>query len=80
MYYDKFIQRTNLYDKHMLSPSSLFSKIIGVLARDGGEKWNQYHRRVGNVTLEHGTCLHSCRVGDISSRFMLASMGLGNLF
>ena len=21
------------------------------------------------VTLEHGTCLHSCRVGDISSRF-----------
>ena len=23
------------------------------------------------VALEHGTCLHSCRVGDISSRFHL---------
>ena len=27
----------------MLSPSSLLLKIIGVLARNGGEKWN--HRR-----------------------------------
>ena len=33
-----------------------------------------------SVALEHGTCLHSCRVGDISSRFLHASMGLGNLF
>ena len=34
-----------------------------------GEKWN--HRRCCRqyVALEHGTCLHSCRVGDISSRF-----------
>ena len=32
------------------------------------------------VALEHGTCLHSCRVGDISSRLLLASMGLGNHF
>ena len=32
------------------------------------------------VALEHGTCLHSCRVGDISSRFSLASVGLGNPF
>ena len=35
----------------MLSPSSLFSKIIGVLARNGGEKWNQYRRRVGSMSL-----------------------------
>ena len=32
------------------------------------------------VALEHGTCLHSCRVGDISSRYLLAFMGLDNLF
>ena len=32
------------------------------------------------VALEHGTCLHSCRVGDISSHFSLASVGLGNPF
>ena len=32
------------------------------------------------VALEHGTFLHSCQVGDISSRFPLASVGLGNLF
>ena len=35
----------------MLSPSSLFSKIIGVLARNGGGKWNQYHSRVGSMSL-----------------------------
>ena len=35
----------------MLSPSSLFSKIIGVLARNGGEKWNQHHCRVGSMLL-----------------------------
>ena len=35
----------------MLSPSRFFSKIIGVLARNGGEKWNQYHRRVGSMSL-----------------------------
>ena len=32
------------------------------------------------VALEHGTCLHSCRVGDISSHFSLASVDLGDLF
>ena len=32
------------------------------------------------VALEHGTCLHSCRVGDISFRFSLASVGLGDPF
>ena len=30
------------------------------------------------VALEHGTCLHSCLGGDISSCFLLASMGLGD--
>ena len=32
------------------------------------------------VALEHGTSLHSCQVGDISSHSLLASMGLGNIF
>ena len=46
-----------------------------------GEKWNHRRCRRQYVALEHGTCLHSCRVGDISSRcFTFASMGLGNLF
>ena len=35
----------------MLSPSSLFSKIIGVLARNGGGKWNQDCSRVGSMSL-----------------------------
>ena len=35
----------------MLSPSSLFSKIIGVLAKNGGEKWNQHQCRVGSMSL-----------------------------
>ena len=34
-----------------------------------GEKWNHRRCRRQYVALEHGTCLHSCRVGDISSRF-----------
>ena len=32
------------------------------------------------VALEHGTYLHSCRVGDISSCLLIASVGLGNPF
>ena len=35
----------------MLSPSSLFSKIIGVLTRNGREKWNQYHFCVSSMSL-----------------------------
>ena len=35
----------------MLSPSSLFSKIIGVLARNGGGKWNQYYSCVRSMSL-----------------------------
>ena len=44
----------------MLSPSSLLSKIIGVLARNGGEKWNQYHCRVGSMLLLNMAlvCIH----------------------
>ena len=34
-----------------------------------GEKWNHRRCRRQYVALEHGTCLHSCRVGDISSRY-----------
>ena len=33
-----------------------------------GEKWNYCRCHRQYVALEHGTCLHSCRVGDISSR------------
>ena len=32
------------------------------------------------VALEHGTFLHSCRVGDISSHSLFASVGLDDLF
>ena len=35
----------------MVSSSSLFPKIIGVLAINGGGKWNQYHHRVGSMSL-----------------------------
>ena len=44
----------------MLSPSSLLSKIIGVLARNGGEKWNQHHCRVGSMSLLNMAlvCIH----------------------
>ena len=44
----------------MISPSRLFSKIIGVLARNGGGKWNQYHSRVGSMSLLNMAlfCIH----------------------
>ena len=44
----------------MLSPSRLFPKIIGVLARNGGGKGNQYHRRVGSMLLLNMAlvCIH----------------------
>ena len=51
MYYVGFVWRKNLHRKHMLSPSRLFSKIIGVLATNGGGKWNQYHICVGSISL-----------------------------
>ena len=35
----------------MISPSRFFSKIIGVLAKNGGEKWNQDFNRVGSMSL-----------------------------
>ena len=35
----------------MLSPSSLSSKLIGVLARNGGEKWNQHRCHVSSMSL-----------------------------
>ena len=44
-------------------------------------KWNQHHCCVGSMSLLNMAlvCI-SCRVGDISSRFSLASVGLGNPF
>ena len=44
----------------MLSPSSLFPKIIRVLARNGGGKWSQYHHRVGSMSLLNMAlvCIH----------------------
>ena len=32
------------------------------------------------VALEHGTCLHSCWVGDVSPHYLFSSVGLGNPF
>ena len=65
----------------MLSPSSLFSKKIRVLTRNGGAEMEPISPSCRQyVALEHGTFLHSCQVGDISSHFLLASMGLGNPF
>ena len=68
-----------LYDKHMVSSSSLcknkevLTEMVGKM-EPASLSCQQY------VALEHGTCLHSCRVGDISSHFSLASMGLDNPF
>ena len=44
----------------MLSPSIFYSKIIGVLARNDGGKWNQYHSRVGSMSLLNKAlvCIH----------------------
>ena len=44
----------------MVSPSRLFPKIIGVLTRNGREKWNQYNRRVGSMSLLNMAlvCIH----------------------
>ena len=44
----------------MLSPSSLFPKIIGVLARNVGGKWNQYHHSVNSMSLLNMAlvCIH----------------------
>ena len=69
----------NLYDKHMISSSRLcknnevLTEMVGKM-EPTSLSCRQY------VALEHGTCLHSCRVGDISSHFPLASLGLGNPF
>ena len=54
----------------MLSPSSLLSKIIGVLARNGGGKWNQYHCRVGSMSLLN-MALVCIRVGLGTSHLVL---------
>ena len=52
----------------MVSSSSL-CKNKEVLARNGGGKMEPTSLSCRQyVALEHGTCLHSCRVGDISSR------------
>ena len=64
--------------KHMLSPSSLL-KITGVLARNGGEKWNHNNRRVGNMSLLNMAlvCIRVW-VGTSHLIFSLASVGLGD--
>ena len=73
--------RMGLYHKHMLSPSSLLSKIIGVPTRNGWGKMEPASLSCRQyVSLEHGSCLHSFQVGDISSCFSLASVGLGDPF
>ena len=56
-------------------------KIIEVLARNGGEKWNHHHCRVGSMSLLN-MALVCIRVGLGTSHlvFSLASMGLGNPF
>ena len=73
-------RRKNLYDKHMLSPSSLFPKIIGILSRNGGGKWNQFS--VMSAVCRSWTWhLSKIHVGLGTSHFItFASMGLVNLF
>ena len=69
--------------KHMLSPSSL-SKIIGVLARNGGGKTNFFNHnyyRNGSMSLLNMALLLSCPGwGYFISYRSLASMDLGTLF
>ena len=65
----------------MLSPSSLFSKIIGVLTRNGGE--NGTSIVVVSVICRSWTWHLSAFVsgwGHLISLLHFASMGLGNLF
>ena len=50
MYYDGFARRADLYDKYMVSSSSLCTN-KEVLAINGGEKLNQHHCRVGSMSL-----------------------------
>ena len=54
----------------MLSPSSLSSKIIRVVARNGGEKWDQCRRRVGSMSLLN-MALVCIRVGLETSHLIL---------
>ena len=58
MYWVGFFRRKNLHRKNIVSPSSLFTKIIGVLARNGGGKWNQ--TLVGRMSLLNMAlvCIH----------------------
>ena len=51
MHQDGFARRVELYHKHMLSPSSLLLKIIGVLARNGGGKNGTIVVVVGSMSL-----------------------------
>ena len=69
-----------LYDKHMVSSSSL-CKNKEVLTRNGGEEWNQYHCRVDSMSLLN-MALVCIRVGLGISHlvFSLASVGLGDPF
>ena len=64
----------------MVSSSSL-CKNKEVLARNGGEKWNQHHCRVGSMSLLN-MALVCIRVGlgIYHLIFSLASMGLGDPF
>ena len=52
----------------MLSPSSLFTKIIGVLARNGGGKWNQ--TLVSSMSLLNMALVY-IRVGLGTSHFII---------
>ena len=61
--------------------SSRLCKNKEVISRNGGGEMELVSSSCRQyVALEHGTCLHSCQVGDISSHFPLASMGLGDPF
>ena len=57
-----------------------FQKITGVLARNGGGKWNQDCSQVGSMSLLNMALVCIC-VGVGTSHFTIfSSMGLGNLF
>ena len=79
MYEVGFVHRKKLYDKHMLSYSSL-CKNKEVLTRNGGGKLKLFISCVGSMSLLN-MALVCIRVRLGTSHFVIfAFMGLGNLF
>jgi len=67
----------NLYDKHMLSPSSLWVKIIGVLTRNSGEKWKWNFSCIDSMLLLNMAliCFSCCFWYILTQSLVLSGLG-----